>query len=135
MVTLVACGDKPETPPPPVTRSPLEVLPNIPMPPGGKLLSSQGGEEAASLLISTPIAADSVAEYYRDVLSKPPYRLINESVNGAVTSFYVESTRPMWLSVESLEAGGTLVRMSGAVTAADSTRRRPAESATPESTS
>lgn len=132
---LAACGDKPEAPAEPVTRNPLEVLPNIAIPPGGQVLASEGGEEAASLLISTPMVVDSVVEFYRDVLSKPPYRLINESVNANITSFYVEQDGPpMWLTVEGLEAGGTLVRMSGAVTAADSARRMRADSATPEST-
>jgi hypothetical protein len=136
MLLLAACGDKPEPPAEPVVRNPLEVLPNIAMPPGGQVLASEGGEEAASLLISTPVTVDSVVGFYRDVLSKPPYRLINESVNAKITSFYVEQDGPpMWLTVEGLEAGGTLIRMSGAVTAADSSRRRPATPAGPDSTS
>jgi hypothetical protein len=121
-VVLAACGGEPETPPAEATLSPAQVLPNIAMPPGGEALGSEGGSEAATLLISTPMVADSVAEFYRGVLSKPPYRLINESVNAGITSFYVEQDGPpMWITVEGLEAGGTLVRMSGAIKAADST--------------
>lgn len=129
-LTLGACADEPETPV--ETRlSPAQVLPNIAMPPGGQALASEGSSEAATLLISTPMAADSVAEYYRGVLSKPPYRLINESVNAGITSFYVEQDGPpMWLTVEGLEAGGTLVRMSGAIKADSTTARPPADSTT-----
>jgi len=101
--------------------SPIQVLPNIAMPPGGQVIGSAGGTEAASLIVSTPLASDSVAEFYRDVLSRPPYRLVNESVNGQVTSFYVEQEGPpLWVTVEHLEAGGTLVRLSGAAVKADS---------------
>lgn len=117
---VAACGTEPETPAE-TTLTPVQVLPNIAMPPGGEALGSEGGSEAATLLISTPVSADSVVTFYRDVLSKPPYRLINESVNAGITSFYVEQDGPpMWLTVEGLEAGGTLVRMSGAIKA-DST--------------
>ena len=115
-LVLVACADEPEAPPAETIISPVQVLPNVAMPPQGQVLGREGGTEAASLLMSTPVDSDSVVEYYRGVLSKPPYRLINESVNAAVTTFYVEQDGPpMWVMVEGLEAGGTLVRMSGAV--------------------
>ena len=115
-LVLAACGDKPEAPPAETVLSPLQVLPNIALPPGGEVLGREGGAEAATLMISTPMAGDSVVEYYRDVLSKPPYRLINESLNAGKTSFYVEQDGPpLWVVVEGLEAGGTLVRMSGAI--------------------
>jgi hypothetical protein len=121
-VVLAACADEPETPPAETTLSPAQVLPNIAIPPGGEAIGSEGGTEAATLLISTPMVSDSVVDFYRGVLSRPPYRLINESVNAGVTSFYVEQDGPpMWITVEGLEAGGTLVRMSGAIKASDST--------------
>ena len=61
-VVLAACGGEPETPPAEATLSPAQVLPNIAMPPGGEALGSEGGAEAATLLISTPMVADSVAK-------------------------------------------------------------------------
>jgi hypothetical protein len=121
-LVLAGCGAEPEPAPLETAVTPAQVLPNIPIPPGGEALGSEGGAEAAALLLSTPMQADSVADYYRDVLSKPPYRLINESKQGVITSFYVEqgSDTPMWVNVEALEAGGTLVRITGARAAADS---------------
>ncbi len=127
---LAACGEEPEAPPAETVVSPVQVLPNIAMPPEGEVLGQEGGAEAATLLISTPVTADSVVEYYRGVLSKPPYRLINESATAGVTSFYVEQDGPpMWVVVEGLEAGGTLIRMSGAVDS--TTKRAPSAPATP----
>jgi hypothetical protein len=56
-----------------------------------------------------------VADYYRDVLARPPYRLINESTNDGLVSFYVEQDGPsMWVAVQGLTAGGALVTVAGA---------------------
>jgi hypothetical protein len=120
-LTAGACGGEPEAPAETVM-SPIQVLPNIALPPSGQIIGTEGGTEAASLIISTPMESDSVAGFYRDVLSRPPYRLINESVNGQVTSFYGEQDGPpLWVTVEHLEAGGTLVRLAGAAIKADTT--------------
>ena len=129
-LTLGACTKEPEAPTETVM-TPVQVLPNIAMPPGGEALGAEGGAEAASLLISTPVSSDTVVAFYREVLSRAPYRLINESLNAGTTSFYVEQDGPpLWVTVEPLEAGGTLVRMSGAVKADTSTAAPPSDSAT-----
>jgi hypothetical protein len=115
LAVVVACNNAPEAPEAPEAISPFRVLPNIAIPPGGEVTSTEGGTEAASLLISTPLAADSVILFYRDVLSRPPYRLVNEAVSGRMTTFYVEQeTASLWVTVEGLEAGGTFVRLGGA---------------------
>ncbi len=93
----------------------VQVLPNIPLPPGGVPMASEAGGDAAQLLISTPLSADSVTSFYRNLLGKPPYRLVNEATEKSVTSFFVEQDGPsLWVTVEGLEAGGTLVRLAGA---------------------
>jgi hypothetical protein len=114
IVLAAGCADAPETPEEQVM-SPLQVLPNIAVPPGGSVVSTEGGADAASVLLSTPLAVDSVLMFYRDVLSKPPYRLVNEALTGKMTSFYVEQEGPpLWVTVEGLDAGGTFIRLSGA---------------------
>jgi hypothetical protein len=112
---VAACGgagqDAPEEEQVPI----VQVLPNIPLPPGGQPLTSERGGDAAQLLVSTPVLADSVIAFYRDLLSRPPYRLVNEATERSITSFYVEQDGPsLWVTVEGLEAGGTLVRLAGA---------------------
>jgi hypothetical protein len=111
---LLACGG--DAPPPPEPEvAVVQALPNIPLPPNGQPLASERGETAAQLLVSTPMHADSVAEFYRTLLSQPPYRLVNEATANAVTSFFVEQDGPpLWVTVEGLPAGGTLVRLAGA---------------------
>lgn len=104
--------------------TPIQVLPNLPLPGDAAVVGTEGGVDAAVLVLSTPIPGDSIAEYYRDLLSRPPYRLINEDVTNGVTSFYVEQDGPpLWVTVEPLQAGGTLVRLAGAAVKPDTAAR------------
>lgn len=114
---LLACqSDTPDDNPTPPELA--KVLPNIPLPPRGEVESSEGSGNALQLLVSTPMPSDSVAEYYRGTLSRPPYRLINEATDRGTVTFYVEQDGPpLWVSVQGLEAGGTLVRLAGAAVA------------------
>lgn len=137
-VLATACGDKAaqeveETPP-----SIAEVFPNLPLPPGGILLSQEGAGSAMQMIFSSTQPGDSIADYYREVLSAPPYELINESTNNGVVSFFVEQDGPsMWVVVQGLEAGGTLVTMAGArpriAAGADSVRILEAKPVNPDS--
>jgi hypothetical protein len=137
-VLATACGDKApeaveEAPP-----SIAEVFPNLPLPPGGQLLSREGAGPAMQMTFSSTQSGDSIADYYREVLSAPPYELINESTNNGVVSFFVEQDGPsMWVVVQGLEAGGTLVTVAGArpriAVGADSVRVLEAKPVNPDS--
>lgn len=122
IAAVAACSSQSKDEQPPIAAA--KAFTNVPLPPDGQPLGSQGGSEALQLLVSTPHAADTVLTYYRGVLAKPPYQLINESTAGDTTTFYVTSgdEQPMWIRVERLTAGGTMVRIVGApAPAADST--------------
>jgi hypothetical protein len=113
-LALTACGSSEE----PLVEEPIvstaEVLPNLPLPPGGMILGTEGTGEALQLLISTPIGSDTVVAFYRSVLSRPPYILMNDNTQEGLTSFYVEQDGPpLWVTVQHLEAGGSLVRLTG----------------------
>ncbi len=116
LLALGACSSGNDQGEPAEPQMPMvQALPNIPLPPGGVPLNTEQGSDAAQLLVSTPMMADSVAEFYRDLLGRPPYRLINEATEKSVTSFYVEQDGPaLWVTVQGLEAGGTIVRLAGA---------------------
>lgn len=125
--TLVACGptESPTAEEPRATVA--EVLPNIPLPPDGIPLDTEGSGEALQLLVSTPLAAEQVVEFYREVLSRPPYSTLNESTNSGATTFLVEQDGPsLWVTVQSLEAGGSLVRLAGAAKTSDTSTAAPA---------
>jgi hypothetical protein len=115
-VAVAGCGDGAGDPPAEPQISAFQAFPNIPLPPDGRSLGSEGTGDALQLLMSTPMSHDSVADYYRTTLAAAPYRLLNETSEGKVVSFYVESgdQRPLWVRVEGLEGGGTMVRLIGA---------------------
>ncbi len=127
-LVLAGCGGDAAEAEPEVL-SPIQVLPNIALPEGGQVVGTEGGVDAAVLVLSTPLPGDSIVEFYRTILSDAPYRLVNEDVTGSVTSFYVEQDGPpLWVTVEALEAGGTLVRLAGAAVKPD-TAAAPAAAA------
>ncbi len=116
LLALVAAACKsPEVPAEDAGLPMVQALPNIPLPPGGAPVSTERGGDAVQLLVSTPTPSDTVVAFYRDLLSRPPYRLINEAEDKGATSFYVEQDGPpLWVTVEGLPAGGTMVRLAGA---------------------
>lgn len=126
IVTLAACQAKDAAPVEEVPVTLPEVFPNLPLPPDGQLVAREGTGSALQMTFSSPVSGDSMATYYRDVLAKPPYQLINESINDGVVAFFVEQNGPsMWVTVQGLEAGGSLVTIAGArprVAPADTTR-------------
>lgn len=126
IVTLAACQAKDAEPAEEVPVTVPEVFPNLPLPPGGQVVSREGTGSALQMVFSTPVAGDTLAAYYRDILSRPPYQLINESINDGVVAFFVEQAGPsMWLTVQGLQAGGSLVTIVGArprVAPTDTTR-------------
>ncbi|HET9134643.1 MAG TPA: hypothetical protein VFN90_10085 [Gemmatimonadales bacterium] len=115
VIALAACGDKAPAAAPVDAPSVPEVLPNIPLPPEGEVVSEGTGSDARSLIISTPVADTAVIRHYRAVLGVPPFRLINEDSTAAGISFYAEQDGPsIWVVVRGLQAGGTLVTIAGA---------------------
>jgi hypothetical protein len=135
---VTACGDKPAPDPEEAPPSIAEVFPNLPLPPDGQILSREGTGQAMQMIFSSPQAGDTIANYYRKVLSAPPYELINESTNDGVVSFFVEQNGPsMWVVVQGLEAGGSLVTVAGArpriAAGADSVRVLEAKPVNPDS--
>jgi hypothetical protein len=115
LAVLAACGDKTADVPPVRTPELSEVLPNLPLPPEGEIVSRDGGERALALIISTPASDTAVVSHYRTVLAAAPFRLINEDSSVAGISFYAEQDGPpIWVVVRGLDAGGTLVTIAGA---------------------
>jgi hypothetical protein len=118
LTTMVACGPAESPPAEEPTASLADVLPSIPLPPDGVPIATEGSGDAMQIIVSTPVATDAVVEFYRGVLSRAPYSLLNENAVGSSTSFFVEQDGPsLWVMVEGLPAGGTLVRIAGAASA------------------
>jgi hypothetical protein len=98
----------------------LEVMPNIPLPPGGEMISREGGTDALKLKFRSQSTPEEVADYYRKVLSNAPWTLVseNKTVDGTL-ALYAESSSgpPLWVTIRKAEgAGGTFVDLAGAKT-------------------
>jgi hypothetical protein len=112
-VVLAACADKP-----PKAPTLNQALPNLPLPPDASFVGRAGGSDALQITVHSPTPVDSVAAYYRKVLNKSPWRLVNDAkdAEGAVVLFAQQNGPPLWVRIRRAEGGrGTLVDISGAV--------------------
>lgn len=106
----------------------LEVLPNLPLPPEGMVQSTESSPEAMQVIAVTEVGVDSVLAYYRSILGKEPFQLINETTADSVTSFYVEQAGPsLWITVRRNGPTGSMVVIAGA--AADTSAAGKAKAA------
>jgi hypothetical protein len=130
-VTLVACGDKPPSPP-----KLSQVFSLLPLPPGATFVSRSGGADAIQVTLRTPLRADSVAVYYRSTFKTNDWKLINDAKDkdGAVVLFAQRKDRPLWVRVRADNSGsGSLVDLAGAVVTADSAKTANAPGVKPRS--
>ena len=120
-LTLVACGDKPPSPP-----KLSQVFSRLPLPPKATFVSRSGGADAIQITLRTPLRADSVATYYRSTFKTDEWKLINDArdKDGAVVLLAQRKDRPLWVRVRPDSNGsGSLVDLAGAVVAGDSGKK------------
>ena len=94
-----------------------EAIPNLPLPPAGDLISKEGGEDALKLRFRSTDSPAAVADYYRNVLSRPPWSLVSDvTAPDGVISFYAEQAGPsLWVTVRKADgAAGSFVDIAGA---------------------
>jgi len=91
-------------------------LANVPIPPGAEGLGRDDGENAVQLRFRTPVGVEEVATYYREALSRAPWRLVNESKmpDGSFAFYAEQNGPPLWVNVRPGEGSGTLVDVAGA---------------------
>lgn len=94
-----------------------ETIPNLPLPPNGELLTSEGGEEALKLHFRSAEQPGAVADYYRGVLSRAPWSLVSDVTTAdSVVSLYAEQAGPsLWVTVRKADgAAGSFIDIAGA---------------------
>lgn len=112
---LAACQREKKPEPPKFA----EVLPEIPLPPGGRGVGRNAGDDALLIRFRSPDPADSVVQYYRRVFNDRQWRLVSDAkTKDGVVTLYAEQGAgrpPMWVRVlPDPEFGGTLVEVAGA---------------------
>jgi hypothetical protein len=130
-IALLACGDKPPTPP-----KLSQVFSRLPIPPQAQFVSRSGGADAIQITLRTPVLPDSIASYYRRVFKTDGWKLINDGKDpiGAVVFLAQRENRPLWVRVRLDEGGtGSLVDLAGAVVAPDSAKTAKAPGVKPNS--
>ena len=113
MLLLAACSEPRKEP------QLGEALPFIPVPPSSQVVSREGGEDAIKIRFRSTEDPDKIAAYYRDLLSKPPWRLVSDTreQDGGVALYAEQDGPPLWVTIRKADgAEGTLVDLAGAKT-------------------
>jgi hypothetical protein len=124
ILALVACKDKGPQPP-----KLSQVFPNLPLPPNASVVSRSGGADALQITLLSPVKAKDVEAYYRAILSKNGWRLVNDmrDRDGSVVLFAEQNGPPLWVRIRSTDDSvATMVEIAGAVFADSSKRAKPA---------
>jgi hypothetical protein len=124
ILALVACKDRgPQMP------KVSEVFPNIPLPPQASVVSKSGGSDALQITLISPAKAKDIETYYRAVLSKNGWRLVNDmrDRDGSVVLLAEQDGPPLWVRIKSTDDSvATMVELAGAVVADTTKRAKPA---------
>jgi hypothetical protein len=124
ILALLACKDKgPQMP------KVSQVFPNLPLPPQASVVSKSGGSDALQITLISPAKAKDIETYYRAVLSKNGWRLVNDmrDRDGSVVLLAEQDGPPLWVRIKSTDDSvATMVELAGAVVADTTKRAKPA---------
>jgi hypothetical protein len=126
VLTLLACTDEKPIELPEFSR----VFPNLPLPPNASVLSRTGSADALQLTLMSRVKAADVEAYYRSVLTRNGWRLVNDQRqrDGGVALLAELKGQPLWVRIQSTDDSiATIVELSGAVLP-DSTKPAKASS-------
>jgi hypothetical protein len=125
-VVLLACRSESRNsqPPPPDFG---KAFSSLPLPREAELVSRAGSADALQLTIHSPAGVDEVTEFYRNVLSNTPWRLVSDTKNpdGSTVLYAEHKGPPLWVRIWKLGDRGTMVELSGAVVAKDIPKAKP----------
>jgi len=124
VLALVACKDKgPQMP------KVSQVFPNLPLPPDASVVSRSGSSDVLQLTLVSSAKAKDVEAYYRAMLSKNGWRLVNDmrDRDGSVVLLAEQDGPPLWVRIKSTDDSvATVVELAGAVFADTTKRAKPA---------
>jgi hypothetical protein len=113
---VVAAGcDRPK---PVKTPDLAEALPDVFLPRQFSFVSRSGSEDALMLTVRTPEKMDQVADHYRYLLTRDPWKLEGDTrdAEGAIALYATRQGPPLWIRITHDTAfNATLVQLTGAV--------------------
>ncbi|MEO8201722.1 MAG: hypothetical protein ABI679_14430 [Gemmatimonadota bacterium] len=100
-------------------------MPNLPLPPMARVVERSGGDDALQITFVSAMSPDSLATYYRAVLSQGEWSLVSDTkMRDGVVALYAERPGPpLWVTIrrDSTE-GGSRLTLSGVVIKSDSAK-------------
>lgn len=96
-----------------------EAMPNLPLPPRAAVVSRSGSADAIEITFKSSYAPDSMAAYYRRVLTNGEWSLVNDNraPDGTITLYAERNGPPLWVTIrKDPESNGTIMTLGGAVT-------------------
>jgi hypothetical protein len=114
VLALVACTDEKPIELPEFSR----VFPNLPLPPKASVVSRTGSADAIQLTLLSQVKAAEVEAYYRSVLTRNGWRLVNDQRDrdGGVALLAELKGQPLWVRIKSTDDSvATMVELAGAV--------------------
>ena len=127
-LVLMACRSEPrESQPTPPDFG--KAFSHLPLPREPELVSRAGSADALQLTVHSPDGVDQVTEYYRNVLSNSPWRLVSDTKNpdGSTVLYAEHEGPPLWVRIWKLGDRGTMVELTGAVVEKDSVKKSSAK--------
>ena len=116
---LSSCRDKAPEPP-----RFSQVLPGLPLPPRASVISRAGSEDALQITFRSSLSPDSMAAFYRGVLTSGVWSLVGDTktADGSIALYAERDGPPLWVTIrKDSTSTGTILSLSGGVVPADST--------------
>jgi hypothetical protein len=116
------CRDKAPQPP-----RLSEVLPNLPLPPRATVVSRTGSEDALQITFRSTLPPDSMAAFYRSVLTSGVWSLVGDTrtADGSIALYAEREGPPLWVTIRKDSASaGSILSIGGGVVKSDSVPTR-----------
>jgi hypothetical protein len=128
---LISCESEP---PPPKTPAFGKAFSHLPLPPKPEVVSRTGSADALQLTVYSPTQIEWITDYYRSALTKGDWRLVSDTKarDGSIALYAEHNGPPLWVRIwKAKDRPGTMIQLTGAVVAQDSTTPRgPSDSVT-----
>ncbi|MEO8293922.1 MAG: hypothetical protein ABI613_00310 [Gemmatimonadota bacterium] len=124
MALVLAGGCRDRKPLPPLSQT----MPNLPLPPMARVVERSGGEDALQITFWSAMSPDSLAQYYRTVLSEGEWNLVGDTKTrtGEIALYAERKGPPLWVTIQSDSTeGGSRLTLSGVVIKSDSSKTAP----------
>jgi len=118
LLACLAAGAGCDRPKPVKTPELTEALPDIFLPRQFSFVSRSGSEDALMLTVRTPETMDQVADHYRYLLTRDPWKIEGDTrdAQGTITIYATRTGPPLWIRISRDTAfNATLVQLTGAV--------------------